>query len=239
MTFTTRLALLILTVGFVIEGIGEASEFLQRSFLSGQLIYFYYVGPSSTVIGFLCAFVGRHEWSELHRKHVLHAHRVLALAIVLLGSVIGTIFVMAVYFPTTVIPVALPWGLGIAAAVGLGSSFVSYLLIAYHLTSVRGKVFLAAALVWAAVVSALTGYFLASNLGQVITAIHKDPTSLAQALNALTFVTTILFVSYFLLTLAYHDAYRQLKKGVLPPGHTPAVRPDKKEESAPPSASSS
>jgi hypothetical protein len=237
LTATTRLALLVLTIGFLVEGVGEVLEFTQKTFAlqHGDIIYLFYAGPASTAIGFLCAFIGRHEWSELHRRHVLHAHRVLAIAVVMLIAVVGSVFVIALDFPTAIVPVALPWTLGIIAAVGLGSSFVSYLLIAYHLTSPRGKALLGGALAWAALFSAVTGYELATHFSVIITDLHQNPLAISEALNDLTFYATLLFISYFLLTLAYHDAYRQLQKGVLPKGHVPAVRPPPK--SAPPAPS--
>lgn len=224
MTVSTRLALVVLTIGFLIEGVGEILEFSHHWYnLPGNFVYLFYAGPASTVVGFLFAFIGRHEWSELHRRHVIHAHRFLAVAIILLVSVVGAVLGIAAYAPTEFLTGGVPILLGVAAAIGLGSSFVSYMLICYHLTTTRGKVLLAGALVWAAIVSAFTGYELATNFGEIIGILHTNPLSLGEALNTLTFLTTILFVSYFLLTLAYHDAYRQLQKGVLPKGHVWAI----------------
>lgn len=231
MTVSTRAAVLVLTIGFLAEGIGEAYEFASKTWLSGGILWLYYLGPATTGIGFILAFVGRHEWSEQHRKHVLHAHRALAAAIALLVGVGAAILFLSVNYATAALPADLPWILGALAAIGLASTFVSYLLIGYHITSRLGKAMLLLALLWAVIISLLAGYYVAANLGNIVSILHGDPLSLTHIVTALNFVTTVLFVSYFLLVIAFHDAYRQLLKGELPSGQTPAVRP-----SSPPGA---
>ncbi len=226
MTLSTRLAVVTLMAGFLIEGVGEAFEFVSRQWLLSHLPHalldIYYIGPATTVLGFLFAFAGRHEWSELHHRHVLHGHKVLLIAILALGGVAGTFAVLAFEYPGAVVPTFLPWVIGAATAFGLSASFLSYLLIGLHLTSQRGKVLLGGSVVWGAVVSVFVGYVVATNFGQILSDVKTNPSSVASTVSSLTFATTILFVSYFLLALGYHDAYRLLIRGILPEGHAPA-----------------
>ncbi len=228
MTATTRLAVLILMVGFVVEGVGELFELVSKQWLLSHvpnaLLDIYYIGPATTVIGFLFAFAGRHEWSELHHRHVLHGHKVLLVSIALLGAAAGTIGLFAYEYPSAAVPVLLPWILGAVVAVGFGGSFLSYLLIGYHITSTRGKICLGGSLGWGAFVSIVAGYFVGSHFMDILTALRAHSTSVATTVSDLTFVTTILFVSYFLLAVGFHDAYRMLLRGVLPEGHTPAKK---------------
>lgn len=228
MTVSTRLAVLTLMVGFLIEGVGEAFEFVSKQWLLSHvphaLLDIYYIGPATTVLGFLFAFMGRHEWSETHRQHVIHGHKVLGFAIVTLGTVAGAFALLVYEYPTAVVPTFLPWTLGILTAIGLGASFVSYMLICYHITSQRGKAFLGGSVAWGAVVSAWAGITVGSNFGTILAALRSDPGSLASTVNNLTFVTTVLCVSYFLLAVGYHDAYRLLLRGILPEGHVPAKK---------------
>lgn len=228
MTVSTRLAVMVLMLGFLIEGVGELFELVSNQWLLGHipqaLVDLYYIGPATTVTGFLFAFVGRHEWSELHRRHVLHGHKVLLASILLLGGVVAVVAVYAYEYPAAAVPTVLPWVLGIATAAGLGGSFFSYLLIGFHITSRRGKVCLGASVVWGAIISVFAGYLVGSHFQQILDGLRAHSTSLASTVSALTFVTTALFVSYFLLAVGFHDAYQMLRRGVLPEGHAPAKK---------------
>ncbi|MDE1819402.1 MAG: hypothetical protein KGJ23_00685 [Euryarchaeota archaeon] len=242
MTLSTRLAVLVLTVGFMIEGVGEAFEFVSKQWLLAHLpnalLDIYYIGPATTVVGFLFAFAGRHEWSELHRRHVLHGHKALLIAIALLGSVATVVALLVYEFPGAAVPILLPWVMGVAVAVGLGSSFLSYLLIGFHITTQRGKACLVAALAWGVLVSVIAGYEVGANFVSLVASLRTGNLSVANSLSSLLVVTTILFVSYFLLMFAYRDAYQQLLRGILPKGHTPAKHYRGPPQGVPPAAPS-
>lgn len=223
MTVSTRAAVLTLIIGFLIEGVGEAYELLNQTSIHGNLIWLYAIGPATTFLGFLFVFFGRHEWSETHKRHVKHGHRMLLVAIIALGgAAVATLALVTSHQGS--VPSWVPWAIGAVAAFGLFSAFLSYGLIAFHITTREGQGVLIGALAWAAAVSIALGYEVAMAFPGILRTAPSAPFSVTSYIAPLSFWTTLTFVSYFLLTAGYFLAYHNLSRGVLPAGEIRAVR---------------
>src|SRR5579864_7527472 len=132
MTTNLRICLSLLSLGFAIEGAGELYSFVSRGTFHPSLGLLFALPVVLTLAGLLFVWVGRHEWNELHRARVRHAHRVFALS--LLGGFIGGATLALLYvFPSLGSPgwAQVLFGASFASLV-LGT-FVTYVLLVFHL----------------------------------------------------------------------------------------------------------
>ena len=212
-TTNLRISLTILSVGFAIEGIGEAySAVSHRSLLPSSSLLL--VLPTAiTFVGLLFVWIGRHEWNELHRTRVRNAHQVFGMSLLggaFAGATAGALFVdPGLGFPDWAY---LVFGLGVGVLV-MGT-FVTYAILVFHLIGNASRIVLAAALAWAFVVAAFLGATLARALPAIVALLRSPTTAAASLLGPVDVIESYLFVSYFLLLAVYLEAHRRVARGL-------------------------
>ncbi len=220
MTTNLRVCLTILSLGFAIEGFGELYSFLSKGSFHPGVSLLFALPIVMTLAGLLFVWIGRHEWNELHRSRVRSAHLVFGLS--LLGGVVGGAVVGVLYLEPGL---GVPGWAKVLFGASLGSlilgTFVTYVVLVFHLVPHRGQVVLLASIAWALVVSTLIGVALGENLTTVMTLLSTRTLGVPQFVAPVNSIDSYLFVSYFLLLAAYVDAHRTVARG--PPGGAPAA----------------
>ena len=213
MTTNLRISLTILSVGFAIEGAGEAYSVASNgTFLPGTSLLLI-LPTAMTLVGLLFVWIGRHEWNLLHHSRVRHAHIVFGLS--LLGGIVAAAVVgLLLFYPNLGVP---PWASVLfGAAVGslvLGT-FVTYVVLIFHLVRAASRAALAGSLVWAVLVSAFVGRVLAGDLPTIIMLTNQRSLSVSGLIGPVSSIASFLFVSYFLLLAAYLDAHHRVAQGL-------------------------
>jgi uncharacterized membrane protein YidH (DUF202 family) len=213
-TRNLRVSLTILSIGFGIEGAGEFyTRFVAGAEVPGASLL-YLLPLFLTAIGLLFVWVGREEWNQVHLVRVRTANRVFAYS--LLGAVVaGALLALLVSVPSIGTPL---WALVIfGAAVGslVFGTFVTYAYLVFHLVSDPGQVVVALALVWAMGISVLIGISIAGALGTILTIIHTGNLSIPTFVSPVDLLASYLFVSYFLLLIAYVEAHVAVARGLV------------------------
>lgn len=212
MTRSTRIALVTLALGFLVEGATEAYQFFANGYLSRAWAGLYYIGIGTTVVGFYLIYRGRSEWTESHRRLVTHGHRALWVALALFC---GSAAVLAITALALRVPDRAPlWAevlVGGGVALSFGNFFLGLLLIVYRLAGRIGRYLGIAAYGWALGVAVLTGWIVAQQFLSLLTEFFTDPLALFASFAPLAFAMAPLFVTYFLLAVVYWDAYRHLR----------------------------
>ena len=212
MTTNLRLSLTILSAGFAFEGAGEVYSLLTtRAFLPGTSLLFL-LPAVVTLLGMLFILIGRHEWDELHRTRVRHAHLLFGLSL-LAGLVAGTVVAALAAYPGLGAPLWAKVVFGAAAGAFLWGTFVVYARLVFHLVTRPSKIALAASAVWALVVSILIALTLAHDLPSILGTIRAHSPSLDYLISPVDYLASFLFVSYFLLLGAYVDAHIAVARG--------------------------
>ena len=228
MTTNLRIALTVLAVGFAIEGSGEAYSLLSRgSFLPGTSLLFL-LPALVTVLGLLFILIGRHEWDELHSARVRRANLIFGLSV-------ATVFVAALevallsYYPNLGSPLWAEILFGAMTGAFVFGTFVTYAHLVFHLVSRPSKAVLIASTVWALIVSGLVGLALARDLPTLLSLIAARSLSFESLIAPVDYLASFLFLSYFLLLIAYLDAHMTVVRGpptraaVAPPAAPPAA----------------
>lgn len=213
MTANLRASLAIFSIGFAIEGAGEFYAWVTHSAGLAAGGVFLVVGPIFTMVGLLFLWVGRHEWNETHRQRVRHAHGAFFVAVL---SFIAAGAPLAYYATRSnaVPPAWVAYEFGAAVGGLLLFSFVTYLLVVYHLVGVGGKGTLVAALAWSLGVSGWAGYVIGGDLATYLEWARSGSVNVAAVAGPLTGVFAYFFISYFLLFAAYADAHRRVAQGL-------------------------
>jgi hypothetical protein len=229
-TTNLRISLTILSVGFAIEGAGEAYSLLSTGALLPGTSLVFLLSTAVTLMGLLFLFLGRHEWNELHRARAARTNQIFGLS--LLGGFIavGEVAYLTVY-PAT----GTPWWTEAIFGAALGSlilgTFVTYSYLVFHLVRSPSKVVLVAAAVWALIVSAYIGRVLAGDLPAILAAVSSRSLTVEGLVAPVDYLASYLFVSYFLLFAAYLDAHAIVARG--PPSATAVKVPIAKRGPAP------
>ncbi|MGP8078759.1 MAG: hypothetical protein ACLQD8_02765 [Thermoplasmata archaeon] len=217
MTTNLRVSLTILSIGFAIEGAGDVYSFVSGGKFHPGVNLLFFLPVAMTLAGLLFVWIGRHEWSELHRTRVRQAHLVFGLSVlggVVAGAVVGLLYLE----PGLGVPL---WAKGLfGAAVGslvLGT-FVTYVYLVFHLVGRPSQAVLAASIAWSLVVAGLISAALAANLSTILTLVHDRKPSVPGFITPVDSLASYLFLSYFLLLAAYLDAHRKVAAG--PPGRS-------------------
>lgn len=210
MTVNLRLSLAIFSFGFAVEGAGALYSLLTHSsqLPGGGLLLF--VSPAFTVVGLLFLFIGRHEWSALHRQRVRHAHRAFALVLLLLLLAAVPIAYFGLVAPPGDTP---PWAavlFGGAVAGFLFFSYVTYALVVFHLVGGAGKTAVGLAVLWSAVIGIEVGAVLSGQFGAFVLAVRDRSFSVAGVAAPVSFELSLLFGAYFLFLAAFLDAHRRV-----------------------------
>ncbi len=225
MTTNLRVSLAIFSVGFAVEGASDVYSVLSHGSFRPGANFLVYLPVAVTLLGLLFVWVGRHEWNELHRSRVRHAHRVFGAS--LAGAVIaGAIVGLLAYRPQLGVPLWAEAVFGAAVGSLVFGTFLTYVFLVFHLVGRPSQAVLIASVAWAFAVSALIGATLASNLGGIVALIGHREVSLPSFLAPVDTLSSYLFLSYFLLLAAYADAHRKVAAGrkapPLAPGPTNA-----------------
>jgi hypothetical protein len=212
MTTNLRISLTILTIGFGIEGGGEAYSLItQGTFLSGSSLLLL-IPAIITLLGLLFILIGRHEWNALHRARVHRASLIFGLSI-LGGLVAGIELGLLAYYPTIGAPLWAEVLFGCAVGSFVFGTFVMYAHLVFHLVTKPSQVALLASIAWALIVSALISVALAGDLPAILALVGARSFSIGALLAPIDYLESFLFISYFLLLIAYLDAHLLVAKG--------------------------
>ncbi len=221
-TTNLRISLTILSVGFGIEGASELASFASKgSFQPGPNLLF--VLPAAmTLVGLLFVWFGRHEWNVTHHDRVKSAHAVFGLS--LLGGVVaGAVVGALVVFPGWGTPLWASLLFGAAVGSLVLGTFVTYVLLVFHLVARPSQAVLIASIAWALFISVLVASSFSDHLGAIVSlAVHRSFT-IPSFLSSIDTLTSYLFVSYFLLLGAYVEAHHTVFKGRDVPAAAPPV----------------
>jgi len=210
-TTNLRLALTVFSIGFAIEGAGDVYSFLTGGTFRPGANLLFFLPVVMTLAGLLFVWIGRHEWSELHRSRVRQAHVVFGLSI--LGGFVAAGVVAALYSePGLGVPFWAKALFGGAVASLVLGTFVTYVYLVFHLVGRPSKGVLFAAAAWSLLVSAFMGATLAANLSTILHLIRTHQPTLPGFITPLDSLASYLFLSYFLLLAAYVDAHRQVTR---------------------------
>jgi uncharacterized membrane protein YidH (DUF202 family) len=222
MTRNLRISLTILSIGFAIEGVGEAyTRFTPGSAAPGESLL--YLFPLVlTGIGLLFVWVGRGEWNAVHIVRVRTANRVFAAS--LLGAIVAAAVVgLLLAVPSLGTP---PWAeLLYGAAIGslVFGTFVTYAYLVFHLVSVPGQVVVALALAWALFISVAIAFIVATSLPSVLSIVSTQSLAVPAFVAPVDFLASALFVSYFLLLIAFIEAHVAVARGRVVVSGSPGV----------------
>ena len=212
-----RLSLTIFSVGFAVEGTLDAYHAVSGSsrLLSGGLLFL--VATVATLLGLLFLWVGRFEWSELHQRH---ARRIRGSFVVTLALAAAAAVPVAYFLAGRggTPPSWLDRGTAATVAGTLFFSFLTYALVPYHLVAGVGKATLWAAVLASVPVAVLVGQSVTQNFGSTLQNVPVGAMSAAGFVDPLLRLLSWLFVSYFLLLLAFLDAHRRVVRGLVPAG---------------------
>ena len=216
MTTNLRISLTILSLGFAIEGAGEAYSLVSSGALLPGTSVVFLLSTIVTLLGLLFLFLGRHEWNELHRARARRTNQIFALS--LLGGFVaaGEVALLVVY-PSLGAPF---WAQALFGA-ALGSlvlgTFITYAYLVFHLVGRPSKAVLIASAMWALVVSAYVGRVLGGDLPVVLAAVAHRSLTIENLLAPVDYLASYLFVSYFLLFVAYLEAHTVVARGLPTP----------------------
>jgi uncharacterized membrane protein YidH (DUF202 family) len=214
MTRNLRISLSVLSIGFAIEGIGEAyTRFTPGSVAPGTSVL-YLLPLLLTTIGLGFVWVGRKEWNEVHIVRVRTANRVFA------ASLLGGVVAVVVLGLLLVVPsLGTPWWAEALYGAAVGSlvfgTFVTYAYLVYHLVSVTGRVVVGLALAWSLFISIAIAVVIAATLPSVITIVTTQNFSIPAFIQPVDFLYSALFVSYFLLLVAFIEAHVAVARGLV------------------------
>ena len=203
-----RLTLAILLLGFVIDGTIELYNYINHSYPLPFASSVFVIGPFITLVGLAVLWIGRSQWDGRLNRRFRLAERAFALniAATLLAIVLVLWYGTRV---TTLIPSQAELGFGAAIVAAVVLNFVIYVLIAFDLTKEFGKALLLIALVWAIVVTIWLGQALAKELGAIVLTIQDRTFDFTPVSASIAGIESYFAVAYFLLTIAYLDAYRR------------------------------
>ncbi|MCI4349065.1 MAG: hypothetical protein L3J93_02445 [Thermoplasmata archaeon] len=216
MTVNLRLSLTVFKIGFAAE---SASGFAALASTSHQLPLqgaFVLLNPLFTALGVLFLWIGRHEWNELHHTRVGHTN--LAFAVTIVASALAAVpvgYLSLSGAPTP--PLWLSLTFGAAVAVVFAVSFVTYALVAAHLTGRLGEIAMGLGLGWAILLSAAIGLVLTPQLHPIVATVLARSTNVAAILQPINLLDALLAFSYLAFFAAFADAHYRVVKGLEPP----------------------
>ncbi len=223
MTTNLRICLTILSVGFAVEGASELYSWATPGADHAGLNVLFILPTALTLVGLLFVWVGRHEWSELHRQRTRQAALIFGLSLVG-GFIAAAVVAVLIAYPSMGTP---PWAevlFGAAIASLLLGTFVTYAFLVFHLVAIPSKAALAAAVAWACIISVIITVVLAGDLPTLLRLIQSRSFTVPSFLAPVNSLVSYLFLSYFLLLAAYIEAHVVVARG-LPPGVPRAVPP--------------
>ena len=208
-----RLSLTIFSVGFAIESAVDLYHLVTGSsqLVAGGALFL--LGSVATVLGLLFLWIGRHEWNEVHRARVRHAHAAFAAILALGAAAVGPV---AYYLYTAhgPLPGWVPTEVGIAVGLSIIVTVWMYVVVVLHLVDFGGKALLGLSLAASVPPAYWIGFSVAQNLPTYVNAAMGNPPSLVTQVEPLFQLFSWLFASYLLLLVAFTDAHRRVVRGV-------------------------
>jgi len=212
MTVNLRRSLAVFAIGFAVEGFGGLAALLLGGSTLIERRDLLLLTPIFSLVGLTFLWMGRHEWSELHRRRVGHAH----------GAFIGSVVAIAlaaapvIYLSAIGGPPPPAWAsaeFAVAIAIVFALTFVTYALVAAHLVGPVGRIAMALGLLWAFILSALIGLALSAQLSPLVRQIVDRSPAVAPIVNAIGFLDSLLAFSYIALFVAFLDAHARVRAG--------------------------
>ncbi len=213
MTANLRAALLVFLVGFTIEAVGSLYSWLTRAVglpFGGALVY---LSVGFTLVGLVFLTIGRHEWDELHHRRVAHARRLFILAALLAGAAAAAVGYYVDIAPTAAQPATLAPFVAIAVAGAYFATYLLYAVLAAHLLRPVTWVILAGALVWAGYVAYQLAVIVDQQFGTYLADLRDHTASVSGLTAPVTAELSTMFITYFLLVLAFADAHQRVVQG--------------------------
>ncbi len=215
MTVNLRLSLTVFKVGFGVESLSGFAALASGSPTLPFHGYLLLLSPISSAFGIVFLWIGRHEWNELHRTRVGHANLAFAVSLIATALAAAPIaYLSAIGGPEP--PGWLALEFGVAIALVFGVTFVTYALVASHLVGRLGLVAMALGLLWAAIISALIGIALASQLHPIVSTIVARTPALDPIAQPITLLDALLGFSYLAFFVAFVDAHWRVVRGLVP-----------------------
>jgi hypothetical protein len=209
-----RLTLGILLLGFVIEGTFEAYTYINHSYQLPYASLIFILSPFITLAGLLILWIGRFEWDEILARRFRHAHLAFVLNFMALGLAVAPV-VWYGFGSGAPIPSWVESEFGAAIVASLLFTFATYVLVAFELNAGLGKALLLTAMGWASLVSIWIGRALAHELGTIVQIAQSRTLDLTPVSTSISGDESYLAVAYFLLTIAYLDAFHRSHARVL------------------------
>lgn len=212
MTVNLRLSLAVFSIGFAIQVAGDVYALAVTGTSLGNRGYLLALGPAFTLLGLLFLWVGRHEWNELHRRRVRHAHLAFLASVLFLVLAIVPL-VWAVLLASTSLPAwaHLLFAIGIAGTFFL--TFLTYALVVFHLIGPPAKIAVLFGLVWSAGIAILIGLALDAHLSRIVGAILQRSLAFGSILSPISILEAYLVVTYLILLAAFVHAHRRIARG--------------------------
>jgi hypothetical protein len=214
MTRRTRAALVTFAVGFLVEGATETYQFVASGYLGRGWVGFYYIGLATTIAGFYLMYLGRHEWTDAHRRRVQNGHRLAWTALGIFATATVTIAILGFTEggPNSAgAPGVLAWVVGGLVALAFGTFFLGLVSVSEHLVGRLWKLLAWVAFGWSLGVAVLTGLVVGDQFTSLLRQFFTNPLLLVGSFAPLTFVMAPLFVTYFLFAAVYLVAARTLR----------------------------
>lgn len=208
-----RIALLVFLIGFAVEAVGSFYQWVTHAAalpFGGALLYLPIV---FTLVGLVFLTIGRHEWDELHKRRVAHARRLFLVAIVLGAIAAAAVAYYVDVAPTAQQPATLAPFVAIAAAAAYFTSYLLYAVLAAHLLRPVVWAVLGGAMLWAAYVAYELAVTVDDQFPTYLAVLRDHTASLAGLTAPLDTILSTMFVTYFLLVIAFADAHRRVALG--------------------------
>jgi hypothetical protein len=207
-----RIALTVLSIGFGLEGFGELYEFLTPGarLPAGNTLYVFPLLLALSGLAFV--WVGRDEWTEVHRAQARIAADVFA-ASVLGGFVAVGLLAALAEHPSAETSLWAEAAFGGAIGSVVFGTLVTYSYLLYSLGSKLSRWAIRFALTWALLVSADLGVLFGANLPTVVAEISQRSLGVPAFLGTASYLFSLLFVSFFLLFAVSVEAHVAVVRG--------------------------
>lgn len=209
-----RHAIVALVTGFLLEAVTEVYQFVTAVRSANTSPGAYYLSLALTLVGFYFLWRGLHEWNRLapRRARTTDSRGIPWMAIILLTGGVAATALVNIALGTVGdgdTPPPLAWAVGGVMVLAFGAFFLNLRRMVAPTQTPIGQTLGWVAVGWSLVISTFAGLAL----GQVIVGLFVDFftnwTALILALAPFIFVTSPLFVTFGLLSVAYADAYRR------------------------------
>jgi cellulose synthase/poly-beta-1,6-N-acetylglucosamine synthase-like glycosyltransferase len=213
MTVNLRLSLAVFSVGFAIQAAGDAYALAVGNTTLGHRELLLLLGPAFTVLGLLFLWVGRHEWNELHRQRVRHAHLSFFASLVFLALAVTPLAWAAVLgYGSLPLWAHVLFAVGIAGTFSL--TFLTYALTIFHLIGPAAKAAVILGFLWAVGVAFLIAAALDQRLSTIVSAVLQRSLSFGTVFSPVSALEAYLIVTYLIFLAAFVHAHRRIVRGV-------------------------